>query len=237
MHVALISPLSPLISPSLPFDEFMPTPSASPPIQVTPPVSEFDPESILRLEFEYARETIEEATEDRRKIFEFFILVAGALGSIAFALAQLDAGHVDNVAQLNSALGPTGRLPSIVFAAVFWLVGMTGVFTLLHLIRLRQAWHDSMLAMNRIKEFYIKRFPHIAEAFLWRESTIPPLNRWGSITFYMCLFVVMLDSLAFGAGTMFLDVKLNASLQTVAFIVGALAFGWQAFAYFWMLRE
>jgi hypothetical protein len=215
----------------------MPTPSASPPIQLTPPVSEFNPEMILRMEFEYARETIEEATEDRRKIFEFFILVAGALGSIAFALAQLDAGHVDNVAQLNSALGPTGRIPSFVFALVFWLVGATGVFTLLHLIRLRQAWHDSMLSMNRIKEFYIKRFPHIAEAFLWRESTIPPMNRWGSITFYMCLFVVMLDSLTFGAGVMFLDVKLNASLQTVALIVGALAFGWQAFAYFWMLKE
>ena len=202
-----------------------------------PTLDVLDPDTILRMEYEYARETIEQATEDRRKVFEFFIWVAGALGSVALALAQIDANRVPNIAQLDSALGPSGRIPGLVFALIFWLIGLTGIFTLLYLIRLRQAWHDSMRALVRIKEFYAKRFPQLEEAFHWRAETLPPLNRVGSITFNLSLFIVLLDSLAFGGGVLFLDLRAAISLTTIAVIAGLLTFGWQAFIYFAMLRE
>ncbi|MBI1801822.1 MAG: hypothetical protein HYR71_09375 [Chloroflexi bacterium] len=197
----------------------------------------FHPETLLRLEYEYARETIEQALEDRRRVVEFYILMAGGLGSLSFALAQFDANRTPSVSQLDSALGAGGHIPGIVFALIFWVIGITGFFTLLHLIRLRQAAHDSMRAMNHVKEFYLKRFPELAEALRWRSDTLPPLNRIGSITFNHALLVVLLDSLAFGSGLLFLDLKSSMPPVTLAVGAGALAFLWQALVYFWMLSD
>lgn len=206
--------------------------------EIRSPLSELElkAESILQMEFEYARETIEQNLEDRRRVVEFYVLAAGALATLALALAQLDAGRLPSVNQTDSVL-TTGRLPSGVYAAIFWVAGLSGVFTLLHLVRLRQAFHDSMLTMNRIKEYYIKQFPLLSEALRWRTETMPPLNRIGSITFILALFVVLVDCLAFATGTLFMEWNPPARLPTIAALVGVLMFAWQALAYFWMLRE
>lgn len=198
---------------------------------------DYHPETILQLEYEYARETIEQATEDRRRVVEFYLLLAGGLGSIALALVQLDANRVPTVAQLDSIIGAGGRMPGIVYALIFWAIGVAGVFTLLHLIRLRQAAHDSMNSMNRIKEFYVTRYPQLGEALAWRANTMPPLNRLGSITFLLALLVVLLDSLAVSAGVIFLDVRTQLPLINIAAGAGVLMFLWQTLIYFWMLRE
>src|SRR5919199_1584689 len=184
---------------------------------------DYHPETLLELEFEYARETIEQATEDRRRVVEFYLLLAGGLGSIALALAQLDASRAPSINQLDSALGPSGRLPGIVYALLFWFVGIAGFFTLLHLIRLRQAFHAGLRNLNRIKEFYIARYPQLTEALTWRTDTAPPLNHIGSITFNMALLVVLLDSLAFAAGVVFLELKTQIPLTTIAVSVGILS--------------
>lgn len=194
-------------------------------------------EAILRLEFKYARETVEQNLEDRRRVVEFYVVIAGALASIALALAQLDAARMPAIAQTDSVIGTSGRLPSLVFAMLFWVAGLTGVFTLLHLVRLRQSFQDSLLTMNRIKDFYIKQYPLLAEALRWRTETMPPLNRIGSITFILSLFVVLIDSVALGLGVLFIDAKLAFSPPSLAAVTGALAFAWQAIIYFWMLRE
>jgi len=194
-------------------------------------------ETILQLEFDYARETIEQNLEDRRKVVEFYVVISGALATLALALAQLDANRLPSVSQIDSIVGLSGRLPSIVYALIFWMVGVTGVFTLLHLIRLRQAFQDSMLTMNRIKDYYIKQYPLLSEALRWRSDTMPPLNRIGSITFILSLFVVLLGSMGFGTGMLFVELKTTIPLTTIALTTALLAFGWQAFVYFWMLRE
>ena len=56
---------------------------------------DYHAETLLKLEYEYARETIEQATEDRRKVVEFYLLLTGGLGSAALAIAQLDAKGVE----------------------------------------------------------------------------------------------------------------------------------------------
>ncbi len=195
------------------------------------------PEKLLELEFEYARETMEQASADRRKVVEFYVLVAGGLSSIALALVQLDANRTPSIANLDSVIGASGRMPSIVYSLIFWTIGLAGFFTLLHLIRLRQASHDSIRAMSRIKDLYLKRYPALSEALVWRADTVPSLSRPGSITFNMGLFVVLLDSMAFAAGVVFLDFKSAIPLTTLAAALGLLALLWQAFIYFWMLRE
>ncbi len=198
---------------------------------------DYNPETILRLEFEYARETIEQNFEDRRKIVEFYVLVAGGLSSAGLALVQLEASRVPTLGQLDTIIGAGGRMPGIVYTLIFWAVGIAGVFTLLHLIRLRQAAHESMVTMNRIKEFYVARYPQLNEALVWRAHTLPPLNRIGSITFNLALLVVLLDSIAFAVGVVFLDIKTQIPLTTIAVGAGLLAFLWQALIYFGMLRE
>src|SRR5512138_515120 len=102
-------------------------------------------ESILKMEFEYARETVEQNLEDRRRVVEFYVVIAGALATLALALAQLDASRMPAVSQTDSVVGLSGRLPSLVYAVLFWVVGLTGVFTLFHLVRLRQSFQDSLL--------------------------------------------------------------------------------------------
>ncbi len=198
---------------------------------------DYHAETLLKLEFEYARETIEQATEDRRKVVEFYLLLAGGLGSAALAIAQLDANRAPGVGQLDSVIGPGAHMPGLVFSVLFWLIGVAGFFTLLHLIRLRQAAHESMRSMNRIKEFYVERYPALADALAWRAQTLPPLNRIGSITFNLALLVVVLDSVAFGVGIVFLDARPQISLSWIALGVGVLAFLWQGFVFTWQLRE
>ncbi len=198
---------------------------------------DYHPETLLQLEYEYARETIEQATDDRRKVVEFNVLITGGLESGALAIAQLDANRTPSVSQLDSVIGPSAHLPGIVFASLFWLVGVAGIFTLLHLIRLRQAAHESMRSMNRIKEFYVERYPALSDALAWRAHTMPPLNRIGSITFNHAVLVMLLDSIAIGAGVVLLELHPQIPLTTIGLGVGVLAFLWQALIYFWMLRE
>ena len=178
-----------------------------------------DPDEILRQEFEYAREASLQSNSDRAQVVNLFLLLVGGVGSIALALPQL-------------APGRGIRLPPAVFAVVFFLIGLLGLFTVFKLIRLRQAWHDSVLTMNRIKDFYLAHYPELAPAFRWRTETIPPPGLIGTITFDLAMLVALIDSLAVGGGMFFLNLRFPAPFA----VVSALAFfALQTWLYFWLL--
>jgi hypothetical protein len=123
-------------------------------------------------------------------------------------------------------------LPPAAFAIVFLLVGLLGLFTVLKLIRLRQAWHDSVVTMNRIKDFYLAHYPGLAPAFRWRTETIPPPGLIGTITFDLTMLVALIDSFAVGGGMLFLDLRYPVPLA----VASALAFFvLQTGLYFWLL--
>jgi len=194
-------------------------------------------EKILELEFGYAQETAAEALEDRTTVVNFYLILAGALSSIALGLLQLEQGRVPFVSLTEETTGLLGaRLPSLVYSLIFWLIGLLGFFTLMKLIRLRQAHQDSLKAMNRIKDFYKQRFPEVDAAFLWKTNTIPRADKPWTITFNLSLLVVLLDSLAIAVGVFFLDFKPAIwpwADEALAFV---LAFVWQGWWYFWQLR-
>jgi hypothetical protein len=178
-----------------------------------------DPDEILKQEFEYAREAALQANSDRAQVVNLFLLLVGGVGSIALALPQLTPER-------------SIQLPSAVFAVVFFLIGLLGLFTVFKLIRLRQAWHDSVLTMNRIKDFYLAHYPELAPAFRWRTETIPPPGLVWTITFDLAMLVALIDSLAVGGGMFFLNLPLPAPWAVAA----ALAFfGLQTWLYFWLL--
>ena len=188
--------------------------------EVTPEVKALlDPDEILRQEFEYARDSALQANNDRAQVVNLFLILVGGIGSIALALPQL-------------APERSVPLPPSAFAIVFLLVGLLGLFTVLKLIRLRQAWHDSVVTMNRIKDFYLAHYPGLAPAFRWRTETIPPPGLIGTITFDLTMLVALIDSFAVGGGMLFLDLRYPVPLA----VASALAFFvLQTGLYFWLL--
>ena len=149
-----------------------------------------DPDEILKMEFAYARDTALQANNDRTQVVNLYLLIVGGVGSVLLGLPAL-------------ARGEGFELPPLALGLVLVLVGVLGLFSVLKLIRLRSAWHESVLAMNRIKDFYLANYPELAPAFRWRTETIPPPGVLGTITFDLVVLVALIDSLAMGGGVFF----------------------------------
>lgn len=143
-------------------------------------------EAILAQEFGYANVTAYQAMEDRARIFNLYLLLVGVLASALTAIFQLGA--------IKDYILP------LTFVLLF-LAGLLGVVFFLHIIRLRQAHRDSVIAMNRIKEYYIRRLiplvPDAGKAFHWRLRTIPRGERLGSVTYLVSFTIAFLGSLCF----------------------------------------
>ena len=185
-------------------------------------MAELHEEEILKLEFEYAQKTAEQAQDDRMAIVNLYLLLVGGLGSVALALPQFSAQ-------------PAFALPDEAYAVLFGLLGLLGFFTLLTLVRLRQAWQDSALAMNRIKQLYIEKFPDLANAFRWRADTIPPPGKLWTITFNLSLLVALIDSVAMGAAAHFVEPRAMQNDYYLEAFVSLMFLLWQMWFYFYQL--
>ncbi|MBI5300608.1 MAG: hypothetical protein HY868_00610 [Chloroflexi bacterium] len=176
-------------------------------------------EEMLLREFDYAAKTAEQAQDDRTAILNLYLLLVGGVGSLAIALPQIN----------NN---PGFALPRETTAVLFGLLGVTGFFVLMTLLRLRQAWQDSAFTMNRIKDFYVDRFPDIADAFRWRTKTLPPPGKPWTITFNLAFLVCILDSAALGVAVHFAEpLAWQANFYAEGFI-GMMFFLWQLLFYF-----
>ncbi len=182
-------------------------------------------EEILKLEFEYAQTTAEQAQDDRATILNLYILLVGGVASIIVGLSQVGSSDL-----------PRGlELPRGVYALVFALLAVIGFFTLMKLVRLRQAWYDSVLTMNRIKDFYVERFPDLAKALRWRTTTIPPPGKAWTITFNLCLLVAIIDSTALAVAVHFTGVRLPFHDYAAPVFAALVFFLWQVWFYFFQL--
>jgi hypothetical protein len=182
---------------------------------------ELDPAEILKLEFEYAKETAAQAQNDRTTVVNLYLLLVGGVGSIGVALPQLGS---------TSGLG----VPRLGYALLFAMLGIIGFFTVMKLVRLRQAWYDSARTMSRIKDFYLERFPDLAPAFRWQTETIPPPGKPWTITFILALLIALIDCAAVAVGLHFADQYL-ANADAVGIFAAVLFFLWQIWFYFYQL--
>lgn len=155
-------------------------------------------ENMLLEEFNYASVTAYQAQEDRARMFNLYLLLIGVLGSGLAAVFQLGGGLKAYAGELAVALLVTAGLMGIAF------------FT--KLIRLRQAWRESVLAMTLIKEYYIREFsesaPDGVRAFYWRLKTLPTGEKRASTTFVVCATVATLGNMSF-AGAALVIMLLN----------------------------
>jgi hypothetical protein len=149
-------------------------------------------ENMLLEEFNYVGVTAYQAMEDRARMFNIYLLLIGVIASGLGAIYQLGGSA-------NSYLRPAA-------IGLLLITGLVGIAFFVKLIRLRQAWRESVICMNVIKEFYIRQFqrqmPGIERAFRWRLKSIPAGERFGSTTFIVCFTVALLESLCF-AGAAF----------------------------------
>ncbi len=180
-----------------------------------------DPDKMLKIEnmlleeFNYASTTAYQAMEDRARMFNMYLLVVGILGS-AFGAVYPLGGGARNFVQPVAAV--------VLFAA-----GMAGVAFFVLLIRLRQAFRDSLITMNMVKEFYIEEFGgekgNFARAFHWRLDGIPKGERLGSATYVVCHMVAFVGALCFGGSVFMADELLIADFPGVR--IGAFG-SWQS---------
>ena len=153
-------------------------------------------ENMLLEEYNYANLTAYQAMEDRTRMFNLYLLLIGILASGLGVVYQF------------SGRASTYSLPLAI--ALLLIGGILGIAFLVKLIRLRQAWRESVICMNVIKEFYIQQFrqqvPQIERVFRWRLKNIPSGERFGNTTVVVCSTVALLESACF-AGAAFVGVN------------------------------
>lgn len=153
------------------------------------PISESLRDIALR-EYEYVRETMAQAMNDRHTLINYFLLATGVVLATIGAVYSKE-GLVDFQYKLHLTVAIC-----LTFCFVAWIY-------FLKIVRLRQAWCESCAAMNRIKQFFIvNEKPALAaeqSPFLWRSDTIPLAAKKGNLFHLEALLINFISALAIGA--------------------------------------
>ena len=168
---------------------------------------DLDASNLLSSEYEYIAQTAFQANEDRARVSTYYVVT---FGTLVAALFSLQVG--------NELLGNLHRA----LVVVFLTLSLFGLSTLLQLVRLRQAWTESVLALNQIKKFYIDQFEHmqLSDAFRWGTKTIPAGYKPWSMAFLMALQVALLGGVSFGASVYFLSLVLANPMWWLSILIG-----------------
>lgn len=182
-------------------------------------------ENMLLEEFNYVSVTAYQAMEDRARISSFYYILLGVLVSALVAIIQFSGGT---------------RYISLPLVAILLFIGaLISISFFITLIRLRQAYKESLLTMNVIKEFYIDQFkqqmPAIEQAFRWRLATMPKGERIGSVTFVIAALNAFIGSLCL-AGALFFFTEQAISIIWASILAGAL-FIVSAFVHIYYYRK
>lgn len=164
--------------------------------------TKLDKDEMLQAEFKYINQTAFQANEDRSRFSSYYFVTVGS-----FVAAVLGS---------PSVLGQ--QTVALAFFVLFIVLTIMGTFTLSQLARLRAAWHESVEAMNQIKNFYIKNNPEIKPAFKWLDKQVPPTNKPYSIANLIAMEVAMLSSLVTGTGIYFLLTALG-NINTISWLI------------------
>ena len=162
-------------------------------------------DEILQAEFKYITQTAFQANEDRSRFSSYYFVTVGS-----FVAAVL--GSPTAINQKSVALA---------FFVLFIVLTLMGALTIAQLARLRAAWHESVQAMNQIKNFYIKNNTEIKPAFKWLDKEVPPTDKPYSIANLIAMEVAMLSSLTTGTGAYFLLTAIGEVTLISWLVIGA----------------
>jgi hypothetical protein len=176
-----------------------------------------NPDDLFAAEYEYIANTVFQANEDRSRIASFYFISVGSI-----------------VAAILGTQFATDKLKSVslAFSILFIFLTILGALTIAQLARLRAAWHESVQAMNQLKDFYIKRHPDIEPAFKWHGGTIPPTNKPFSIANLIAVEVTLLGAVTTAVAVYFIlftfgDIMYwGWALIAISFIAGVILQWW-----------
>ncbi len=179
---------------------------------------------VMGWEFEYARVTASEAMRDRHLMLNFHIILIGVAASVLL-------GYYSKV--------PTPQ--PFVGTALLWILCVVGWVYFLILIRLRKAWHDSALTMNRIKDFCVDNCSmpskDATNAFRWKTATLPPAGKLWNVFFLTALLIAFLDSASFLAGSILIvRPGADSALWALLLFLFVVFFGFHVYLYGAFLR-
>lgn len=149
-------------------------------------------DELLAAEFNYIAQTATQANEDRARISSFYLIAVGSLIAALFGTQLFDPEQFTQTIKL-------------MFSGIFLLLTLLGTSTVMQLAQLRSAWHESMMAMNQLKDFAMQQSPELIHAFRWKTTTLPAKYKRGSVSYYQALEVSMIGGLMFGAAMFFLQ--------------------------------
>jgi len=154
----------------------------------TPPVVEFG--DLLAQEFNYIAQTATQANEDRARISSFYLIAVGSLIATIFGTQFFEPQFFSKTVKF-------------MFSGLFVLLTLMGTSTIVQLAQLRSAWYESMRAMNQLTDFMMAQNMELSKAFRWKTSTLPPLYKKGSISYYQAREAAVISGLTFGAAVFF----------------------------------
>ncbi len=170
--------------------------------------AKLDHDKMLQAEFNYITNTAFQANEDRSRVTSFYFITTASLVA-AILGTQFAETEIKSV--------------SLAFSLLFLVLTALGSLTIAQLARLRAAWHESVQAMNKIKEFYIHENPNIAPAFKWRDKAIPPMDKPYSIANLTAIEVALLSALTSSAFIYFL-MKFIGSINALGWALTVASF-------------
>jgi hypothetical protein len=163
---------------------------------------QLNPDKILELEFEYIKDTANQTIDDRYKFLNFYIGLTTLVATVSTGLLSLTDGSLPT--NLRLGLG----ILSLGLAVVGWVF-------LAMFIRLRQAWHESIRALNTIKNFYTARNEDLNAAFAWDMNTIPKRHKLWNIHFYSSLLIILINSGFLGTGAILIMTLLTDNYTAI----------------------
>ena len=149
-------------------------------------------DELLAAEFEYIAQTAMQANDDRSRVSSFYLIAVGSLIAALLGTQLFDPEKFTQTVKLA-------------FSGAFALLTLLGISTVLQLARLRSAWHESMLAMNQMKDFAMQQSPELLQAFRWKTSTLPKRYKKGSVSYYQAREVALIGGLMFATAVFFLQ--------------------------------
>ena len=153
-------------------------------------------DEFLTEEYEYIAQTAAQANEDRARVSSFYLIAVGSLIATIFGTQFFDPDFFTQSVRF-------------MFSSIFLLLTLMGTSTIVQLAKLRAAWHESMLAMNQLKDFMISQNKDISKAFRWTSRTLPPKYKKASISFYQAREAAILSGATFTASVYFAQYALG----------------------------
>ena len=149
-------------------------------------------EEIALREYEYIRETMAQAMNDRHTLVNYFLLAAGVvIAAIGVVYSEEGLKSLSRKNEISVAI-------CMSFSMIAWIY-------ILKVVRLRQAWCESGAAMNQIKQFFLQNAElsndETYTPFRWKSSTIPRSARIGNLFHLEVLLISFITSLAIGTAS------------------------------------